>query len=100
MRNENCVFCKIINGDIPSTKLYEDEKKEKEEIIAELYRIKKLQEQTIIENKNLKERIQMQDSEGDRYRKKISELETKIKTLEQENEKIKSSFWYKLFWRK
>ena len=25
MRNENCVFCKIINGDIPSAKLYEDE---------------------------------------------------------------------------
>lgn len=25
MRNENCVFCKILNGDIPSTKLYEDE---------------------------------------------------------------------------
>lgn len=25
MRNENCVFCKILNGDIPSTKLYEDD---------------------------------------------------------------------------
>ena len=25
MRNENCIFCKILNGDIPSTKLYEDE---------------------------------------------------------------------------
>lgn len=25
MRDENCVFCKILNGDIPSTKLYEDE---------------------------------------------------------------------------
>lgn len=23
--NENCVFCKILNGDIPSAKLYEDE---------------------------------------------------------------------------
>lgn len=23
--NENCVFCKILNGEIPSTKLYEDE---------------------------------------------------------------------------
>ena len=22
---ENCLFCKIINGDIPSTKVYEDE---------------------------------------------------------------------------
>ena len=25
MRNENCIFCKILNGDIPSTKLYEDD---------------------------------------------------------------------------
>lgn len=25
MRDENCVFCKILNGDIPSTKLFEDE---------------------------------------------------------------------------
>lgn len=25
MRSENCIFCKILNGEIPSTKLYEDE---------------------------------------------------------------------------
>ncbi len=25
MRNENCIFCKILNGEIPSAKLYEDE---------------------------------------------------------------------------
>ena len=25
MKNENCIFCKILNGDIPSAKLYEDE---------------------------------------------------------------------------
>ena len=25
MRDENCIFCKILNGDIPSAKLYEDE---------------------------------------------------------------------------
>lgn len=25
MRKENCIFCKILNGDIPSAKLYEDE---------------------------------------------------------------------------
>ena len=25
MRDENCIFCKIINGEIPSAKLYEDE---------------------------------------------------------------------------
>lgn len=25
MRNENCIFCKIIGGEIPSVKLYEDE---------------------------------------------------------------------------
>lgn len=25
MRDTNCVFCKILNGDIPSAKLYEDE---------------------------------------------------------------------------
>lgn len=25
MREENCIFCKILNGDIPSAKLYEDD---------------------------------------------------------------------------
>ena len=25
MRDENCIFCKIANGEIPSTTLYEDE---------------------------------------------------------------------------
>ena len=25
MRNENCIFCQILNGDIPSTKVYEDD---------------------------------------------------------------------------
>ncbi len=25
MRKDNCIFCKIINGDIPSRKLYEDD---------------------------------------------------------------------------
>ena len=25
MRDENCIFCKIIIGDIPSAKVYEDE---------------------------------------------------------------------------
>lgn len=25
MKDDNCIFCKIIAGDIPSTKLYEDE---------------------------------------------------------------------------
>ena len=25
MRNENCIFCKILNGEIPSAKLFEDE---------------------------------------------------------------------------
>lgn len=25
MRDDNCLFCKIINGDIPSDKVYEDE---------------------------------------------------------------------------
>lgn len=25
MREENCIFCKILNGEIPSAKLYEDE---------------------------------------------------------------------------
>lgn len=26
MTNENCVFCKIVNGEIPTPKIYEDEK--------------------------------------------------------------------------
>lgn len=26
MRDENCIFCKIVDGEIPSTKVYEDER--------------------------------------------------------------------------
>ena len=26
MNDENCVFCKIVKGEIPSTKVYEDDK--------------------------------------------------------------------------
>lgn len=83
-----------------STKLYEEEKKKKEEKIAELCWIKELQEQTIIENDKLKKSIQKQDYERNRDRKKIAELEMKIEALKRENEKIKSSFWYKLLVRK
>ena len=25
MRDENCIFCKLANGDIPTTTLYEDD---------------------------------------------------------------------------
>lgn len=83
-----------------STKLYEDEKREKEKVLAELYQIKKLYGQAIDENKELRERIQLLDRDINSYKNKLSNLDMKFKVLEQENTKIKSSFWYKLFGKK
>lgn len=83
-----------------STKLYEDEKREKEKVLAELYQIKKLYGQAIDENKGLRERIQLLDRDINSYKNKLSNLDMKFKMLEQENTKIKSSFWYKLFGKK
>lgn len=83
-----------------STKLYEDEKREKEKVLAELYQIKKIYGQAIDENKELRERIQLLDRDINSYKNKLSNLDMKFKMLEQENTKIKSSFWYKLFGKK
>ena len=83
-----------------STKLYEDEKREKERVIAELNQVKKLYGQVIDTNKQLRERIQLLDRNINVYKNKLSGFEAKLKVTEQENTKIKSSFWYKLFGKK
>ena len=72
-----------------ATKLYEDEKREKESTIAELNQVKKLREQ-----------IQLLDRNIDAYKNKLSSFEAKLRVTEQENTEIKSSFWYKLFGKK
>jgi len=83
-----------------STKLYEDEKREKERAIAELNQVKKLYGQVIDTNKQLREQIQLLDRNINVYKNKLSGFEAKLRITEQENTEIKSSFWYKLFGRK
>lgn len=83
-----------------STKLYEDEKREKERAIAELNQVKKLYGQVIDTNKQLREQIQLLDRNINVYKNKLSGYEAKLRVTEQENTEIKSSFWYKLFGKK
>lgn len=83
-----------------STKLYEDEKIEKERAIAELNQVKQLYGQAIDTNKQLRERIQLLDKNINVYKNKLSDFEARLRVTEQENAEIKSSFWYKLFGKK
>lgn len=83
-----------------STKLYEDEKREKERAIAELNQVKKLYGQVIDTNKQLREQMQLLDRNINVYKNKLSGFEAKLRITEQENTEIKSSFWYKLFGKK
>ena len=82
------------------TKLYEDEKREKERVIAELNQVKQLYGQAIDTNKQLREQIQLLHRNIDAYKNKLSGFEAKLRVTEQENVEIKSSFWYKLFGKK
>ena len=83
-----------------ATKLYEDEKREKESAIAELNQVKKLYGQVVDTNKQLREQIQLLDGNINAYKDKLSSFETELRVTEQENTEIKSSFWYKLFGKK
>ena len=83
-----------------ATKLYEDEKREKESTIAELNQVKKLYGQVVDTNKQLREQIQLLDRNIDAYKNKLSSFEAKLRVTEQENTEIKSSFGYKLFGKK
>ncbi len=80
-----------------STRLYEDEKKEKERILAECYHLKKLHDQSVDENRNLKKRVEPLEKKIEVQKSRVSQLETKKQAIESENSRIKSSFWYKLF---
>lgn len=81
-------------------KLYEDEKREKERVIAELHQVKQLYGQAIDTNKQLREQIQLLHRNIDVYKNKLSGFEAKLRVTEQENVEIKSSFGYKLFGKK
>lgn len=83
-----------------ATKLYEDEKREKESTIAELNQVKKLYGQVVDTNKQLREQIQLLDRNINAYKNKLFSFEAKLRFTEQENTEIKSSFWYKLFGKK
>ena len=74
-----------------STKLYEDEKIEKERTIAELNRVKQLYGQAIDTNKQLREQTQLLDRSINVYKNKLSGLEVRLRVTEQENAKIKIS---------
>ena len=52
---ENCIFCKIVNGQIPSYKIYEDEHGESYSITKEnFYELRKNNIRTIGQNTNLR----------------------------------------------
>lgn len=99
--NKGYIFGELLVDSISkkyfSTKLYEDEKKEKERVVAELYHLKKLYNQTLDENKNLKDRVKQLGKEIEVQKSTVLRLESKAQAIESENARIKSSFWYKIF---
>lgn len=83
-----------------STKLFEEERKEKERVIADLNYIKKSYQQAIEENKKLMRQIQLLEENNKKYKNELVNLEKNLQNIEQENAKIKSNFWYRIFFRK
>ena len=83
-----------------STKLLEDETREKERVITELNQVEHLYRQAIDDNKQLREQIRLFTIRTEEYKNTILNLETKMRVIERENAEIKSSFWYKLFGEK
>lgn len=89
-----------ISGKYFSTKLYEDEKREKERVTAELYHLKKSCNKALDENKNLRNRVKQLEKAVEAQKSKVLRLESNAQAIESENERIKSSFWYKIFGKK
>lgn len=83
-----------------STKLYEDERKEKKKAIDELNHVKQLYSQVIDANKQLREQIQLLHRDIAVHENNLFGYETKLRAIEKENAEIKSSFWYKVFGKK
>ena len=83
-----------------STKLYEDERREKKKAIDELNHVKQLYSQVIDANKQLREQIQLLHRDIAVHENNLFGYETKLRAIEKENAEIKSSFWYKVFGKK
>ena len=78
---ENCVFCKIVKGDIPSTKVYEDD---------DMIIIKDLNPQApvhllLIPKEHYANIVEMTDAQSQTLSKCIKKLSTLIDTLGLEN---------------
>ena len=78
---ENCVFCKIVKGDIPSTKVYEDD---------DMIIIKDLNPQApvhllLIPKEHYANIVEMTDAQSQTLAKCIKKLSTLIDTLGLEN---------------
>lgn len=81
---ENCIFCKIINGEIPSTKVYEDDKVIAFNDINPVAPVHML----VIPKKHYESIIDIPDEEMDI----VSHMHKVIKTLSQQNGFDKTGF--------
>lgn len=78
---ENCIFCKIANGEIPSTKLYEDD---------DMVIIKDLNPQApihllLIPKKHYADIVEMSDSDAQTLAKCVKKLSTLVNELGLQN---------------
>lgn len=80
--------------------MYEDEKREKERVTDELCYLKKSCNKALDENKNLRNRVKQLEKAVEAQKSKVLRLESNAQAIESENERIKSSFWYKIFGKK
>lgn len=83
-----------------STKLFEDERIEKERVLSELIQLKKAYEQIFNAYTEVKKQSEAKSKELIRYKEKIDGLEVRVQMLETENEEIKSGLAYRLFGKK
>lgn len=81
---ENCIFCKIINGEIPSTKVYEDDKVIAFNDINPVAPVHML----VIPKKHYESIIDIPDEEMDI----VAHMHKVIKTLSQQNGFDKTGF--------
>lgn len=79
------------------TRLYESEREEKEKALDELVELKNIYKETIASNKQLKQEVERLNNIIKQSRKTNDRLMATLKMTKRENEKIKSSFWYKIF---
>lgn len=62
--------------------------------------LKKLRNEALNENKNLRNRVKQLEKDVEAQKSKVLRLKSNAQAIESENERIKSSFWYKIFGKK